>query len=203
MSSPSLSSIRVEALTPEFSARAEALAARLGLPLSGEAGFALQLGPQGLQLLDLAPGAPGAVRADFLEGASAHRRLFGGGSGQMIAKAVGLKPGVRPRVLDATAGLGRDAFVLAQLGCTLDLIERQPIVAELLADALSRAQDDPEVGPIVACMHLRVGDAIAAMRALRTASPTCGPLSPARSARSRALTDIAAACRRSSSGRWG
>ena len=178
MSSPSLSSIRVEALTPEFSARAEALAARLGLPLSGEAGFALQLGPQGLQLLDLAPGAPGAVRADFLEGASAHRRLFGGGSGQMIAKAVGLKPGVRPRVLDATAGLGRDAFVLAQLGCTLDLIERQPIVAELLADALSRAQDDPEVGPIVARMHLRVGDAIALMRAWTDAVPEVIYLDP-------------------------
>ncbi len=175
---PELPSIRVDALSPEFSERSAELAARLGLPLGGQAGFALQLGPQGLQLLDLTPGAPGAVRADFLEGASAHRRLFGGGSGQMIAKAVGLRPGVRPRVLDATAGLGRDAFVLAQLGCTLCLIERQPIVAELLADALARAQDDPEVGPIVARMRFLPGDAIAAMRAWSDEAPEVIYLDP-------------------------
>lgn len=53
------------------------------------------------------------VRVDFIEGALAHRRQFGGGSGQMIAKAVGIQPGVRPHGVDATAGLGRDAFVLA------------------------------------------------------------------------------------------
>ena len=158
MSPPSLSSIRVEALTPEFSARAAELAARLGLPQGNEAEFSLQLGPQGLQLLDLTPGAPGAVRADFLEGASAHRRLFGGGSGQMIAKAVGIGPGIRPYVLDATAGLGRDAFVLAQLGCTVSLLERQPIVAALLA------RQHPEVGAIVARMPFAAGDAITVMR---------------------------------------
>ena len=170
--------IRVEALAPECSGQAAELAAQLGLPLGGDAEFALQIGPLGLQLLDLAPGAPGAVRADFLEGASAHRRLFGGGSGQMIAKAVGLRPGVRPSVLDATAGLGRDAFVLAQLGCSLQLIERQPIVAALLADALERAHADPEVSPIVARMHLRVGDAIEAMRNWADAVPEVIYLDP-------------------------
>ena len=164
MSPTSLPSIRVEALTPEFSARAAELAARLGLPQGNEAEFSLQLGPQGLQLLDLTPGAPGAVRADFLEGASAHRRLFGGGSGQMIAKAVGIGPGIRPYVLDATAGLGRDAFVLAQLGCTVSLLERQPIVAALLVDALERARQHPEVGAIVARMPFAAGDAITVMR---------------------------------------
>ena len=50
---PELPSIRVDALSPELSERAAELAARLGLPLGGQAGFALQLGPQGLQLLDL------------------------------------------------------------------------------------------------------------------------------------------------------
>ncbi|MDV7214103.1 SAM-dependent methyltransferase, partial [Azotobacter beijerinckii] len=53
--------IRVEALQPAFAAPAEQWAERLGLPLDGEAQFALQLGEQGLQLAELGPGAPGPV----------------------------------------------------------------------------------------------------------------------------------------------
>jgi 16S rRNA (guanine1516-N2)-methyltransferase len=136
----------------------------LQLPLEGDTEFALQLGDAGLQLLDLSPHAPGPVRVDFVAGAVAHRRLFGGGSGQMIAKAVGLQPGVRPTVLDATAGLGRDAFVLAQLGCAVTLIERQPLIAALLEDGLQRALSDLDVAPIVAQMHLLRGNAIELMR---------------------------------------
>ena len=164
MSPPSLSSIRVEALTPEFSARSAEHEAQNGLPQGNEAEVSLQLGPQGLQLLDLTPGAPCAFRVDFFEVASAYWRMFGGGSGEMIAKAVGIGPGIRPYVLDATAGLGRDAFVLAQLGCTVRLIESQPIVAALLVDALERARQHPEVGAIVARMPFAAGDAITAMR---------------------------------------
>jgi 16S rRNA (guanine1516-N2)-methyltransferase len=49
-------------------------------------------------------------------------------------------------VLDATAGLGKDAFVLASLGCQMTLIERQPLIAALLEDGLARARADEEVG---------------------------------------------------------
>lgn len=49
-------------------------------------------------------------------------------------------------MIDATAGLGRDAFVLASVGCKLQLIERNPIVAALLEDGLKRAYQDPEIG---------------------------------------------------------
>lgn len=156
--------VRVEALAPEFAAAAATLAGALGLRLQGAADFALQLGEAGLQLQELGPDAAGAVRVDFLAGAMAHRRLQGGGAGQMIAKAVGIQAGVRPSILDATAGLGRDAFVLAQLGCPVVLIERQPLVAALLADGLQRALPDPEVGPIVQRMQLRQGDAIELMQ---------------------------------------
>jgi 16S rRNA (guanine1516-N2)-methyltransferase len=152
--------IRVEALAAEFAPAAAAWAARLQLPQSGEAEFALQLGRDGLQLVELGPQAPGPVRVDFVSGPVAHRRLFGGGGGQMIAKAVGIQAGVRPIVLDATAGLGRDAFVLAELGCTVTLIERQPVIAALLEDGLQRAQDDPEVAAIVGQMQLLCGNAI-------------------------------------------
>src|SRR5262245_6848372 len=86
--------IRAEALWPVFAEALEPWAVRLWLELDGDADFALQLGGDGLQLLQLGPDSPGPVRVDFVEGAAAHRRKFGGGSGQMIAKAVGVQPGV-------------------------------------------------------------------------------------------------------------
>lgn len=90
--------IRVEALSAEFQAQAQVWAERLGVPLvDDEAGFAVQVGPDGLQIQQLGPQAPGPVRVDFVEGQAAHRRLYGGGNGQMIAKAVGIAQGVRPR----------------------------------------------------------------------------------------------------------
>ncbi|MHB0764224.1 class I SAM-dependent methyltransferase [Stutzerimonas sp. NM35] len=163
--STSIPQVRVEALASVFAEQAQAWALRLELPLQAdEAEFVLQLGENGLQLQQLGDQAPGPVRVDFVEGGAAHRRQFGGGSGQMIAKAVGIQPGIRPSVLDATAGLGRDAFVLASLGCEMKLCERQPLIAALLEDGLARARQDSEVAPIVARMQLRQGDAIELMR---------------------------------------
>lgn len=150
---------------PAFASAALALSESLNLPSSGEAEFVLQLGPDGLQLQELGPHAPGPLSVDFVRGPSAHRRLQGGGNGQMIAKAMGIQSGIRPEILDATAGLGRDAFVLAQLGCTVTLIERHPVIVALLTDGLQRARLDPEVGPIIERMHLRTGDAIQLMNA--------------------------------------
>ncbi|CAM4464841.1 class I SAM-dependent methyltransferase [Shewanella livingstonensis] len=86
------------------------------------------------------------INVDFVSGAVAHRRKFGGGRGQSIAKAVGLKQGVTPTVVDGTAGLGRDAFVLASLGCKVIMVERNPVVAALLEDGLRRAYEDAEIG---------------------------------------------------------
>ena len=160
----SLATVRVEALDSSFSETARRLAERLGLPQHGDSGFALQVGSDGLQLVELVEHGPGPVRVDFVDGASAHRRLHGGGSGQMIAKAVGVQAGFRPHVLDATAGLGRDAFVLATLGCRVEMIERQPLVAALLEDGLQRASVDAEVAAIVARMQLHCADAIELMR---------------------------------------
>ena len=162
---PPAATIRVDALDLAYQPAAAIWAARLQLAMAGEAEFALQIGEQGLQFVELGPLAPGPIRVDFVEGAVAHRRLFGGGAGQMIAKAVGIQPGVRPLLLDATAGLGRDAFVLAELGCNVTLIERQPLIAALLEDGLHRAMADAEVAPIVARMRLLCGNAIDLMRA--------------------------------------
>lgn len=101
----------------------------------------------------------GAVWVDFVGGALAHRRKFGGGRGQPVAKAVGVKGDLLPTVLDATAGQGRDAFVLASLGCEVTLLERTPIAWLLLHDGLQRALLDPSTTTIAARMHLIQSDA--------------------------------------------
>lgn len=141
----------------------EALAAQLGLALvmepPPESPLLLQLTQGGLQLQQLGPDAPGPVFADFVEGAMGHRRRFGGGRGQLVAKAVGIKKGFIPDVVDATAGLGRDSFVLAQLGCRVRMVERSPIVAALLRDGMTRGLGDEEVAPVIARMSLTVADA--------------------------------------------
>lgn len=133
-----------ESLVPQ----AKALAERWGLATATVDGhqFQLQLTAQRLQLIKLDEPKLGAVYVDFVEGAVAHRRKFGGGRGQLIAKACGLKSGANPSVLDATAGLGRDAFVLASLGCKVTMFERSPVVAALLDDGLQRGYQDEDIG---------------------------------------------------------
>jgi len=70
-----------------------------------------------------------------------------------LFKAVGIKKGNahRPRVVDCTAGLGEDAWLLAANGCVVDAYERQPVIAALLGDALERAsQAHPEIAARIA-----------------------------------------------------
>lgn len=94
---------------------------------------------------------------DFVEGKANHRRQFPGK--ELIAKAVGIKKDFIPQVFDATAGLGRDAFVLASLGCQVDMVERSEVVYQLLDDGLQRAIHDQQISTIAKRMHLHLGDA--------------------------------------------
>lgn len=108
--------------------------------------LALVLTDERLELRKLDEPKLGAIAVNFVDGTMAHRRKFGGGRGEAVAKAVGIKGNYLPTVIDATAGLGRDAFVLASIGCKVLLVERNPIVAALLEDGLARAYADPEIG---------------------------------------------------------
>ncbi|MBK8453717.1 MAG: class I SAM-dependent methyltransferase [Thiofilum sp.] len=99
-----------------------------------------------LELHDTQDPQMGAVYVDFIGGKAQHRLQFGGGKGQDIAKAIGLNKYAHPYVVDATAGLGRESFVLASLGCKVLMLERNPTVYALLEDGLKRAQactDEP------------------------------------------------------------
>lgn len=157
--------LRVDCLDERLLEQAHQAAVRLGLSMHNQnADFALQLNEQGWQLQELTADSAGPLRVDFVGGSMGHRRRFGGGSGQMLARAVGIQGAIRPDILDATAGLGRDAFVLASLGCRVHMLERNPVVSWLLRDGLQRAAADGEVAPIVARMSLLEQDAITCMR---------------------------------------
>jgi len=106
------------------------------------------------------------LSVDFVAGKAAHRRRFGGGRGQLVAKACGLAKGVSPSIVDATAGLGRDAFVLASLGAQVLLIERVAAIAALLDDGLKRASRHSDTADIAARMTLCHGDAAQSLAAL-------------------------------------
>ena len=164
--------IALAAGQPEVADQLQALSRQLNLPVvplgSRNSGMLLVLTPERLELHQ--PGMPkqGPLYVDLLAGQAAHRRRFGGGRGQPLARAIGLKQGRTPSVLDATAGLGRDAFVLASLGCELVMLERSPIVAALLLDGLERARKDREVAATVQRMQLQCGDAVDILEALRS-----------------------------------
>lgn len=106
------------------------------------------------------------IKVDFTKGKLNHRRLYGGGLNQAIAKAVGLKRDKKPTILDATAGLGQDAFVLASLGSKITLIEKSPIIFALLEDGLKRASNHPDLSDIIKRMNIIQGDSITYMQKL-------------------------------------
>ena len=108
-----------------------------------------------------------SLRIDFTTGSVAHRRRFGGGRGQALPRAVGMKSGPVPHVVDATAGLGRDAFLLASLGARVTLIERSAHMHGLLQAALEKARES-EFSEVIARMTLLHGDA-------KTLLPTLAP----------------------------
>lgn len=166
--------VAVAAAESQLQIQARQLADRLQLPIamadSAEYPLLLVQTAERLELRQSGPQAPGPVYVDFVGGSVGHRFHFGGGRGQLIAKAVGLKKGILPTVIDATGGLGRDSFVLASLGCDVTLIERSPVIAELLRDGMARAEHDAEIGAIVReHMHLVMADAIAYLATLSEA----------------------------------
>jgi 16S rRNA (guanine1516-N2)-methyltransferase len=117
-----------------------------------------------LKLLQVEVDRVVTIAVDFTSPEVNYRRLNGGGRGEAIARAVGLRGEAVPSVLDATAGLGGDAYVLASLGCQVRMLERVPALAELLADGLSRgvaaSVSDSDSSAILRRMELIEADAI-------------------------------------------
>ena len=143
----------------ELLTKARELSKRLGLAFvtDGGEGFTHLLVIDGEKLSLCPVGRPskvgGGVYADLL---TVNTKAGPGGSlRQPIARAVGIararKLGVDAEskvlhVVDATAGLGEDSWLLASLGCRVTAIERNAVVAALLRDGLRRASAvEPEI----------------------------------------------------------
>lgn len=153
---------------PQLAAVQTALQQELACPLVTAAqaegyDFVLRHEAAGLTLYATANNAPGGVRVDFCDSALL-RRSADGLKRQDLIKAIGAKGAARPAVLDATAGLGSDGFLMAAAGCKVLMLERSPVVHALLADGLRRgaAADSPS-SETVAHMSLLKHDLNAGM----------------------------------------
>jgi len=157
---------------PDGSAWCEAavqLARHLGLPCIDDMpshGLVLVIGDDGLRLDDAGSPREQALQVDFTGGPMGFRQRQGFRHDELLPRAVGIKGGVRPVILDATAGLGRDAFMLASMGCELSLFERHPVVHALLEDGLRRAGlREPALAPTLDRMRLLSCDSIESLSA--------------------------------------
>ncbi|MFK8076076.1 MAG: class I SAM-dependent methyltransferase [Granulosicoccus sp.] len=101
---------------------------------------------------------------DFVGGKSRHRSREAGHGAAPLKKALGIsafekRHARKPRIVDATGGWGQDAWLMALMKCTVTLIEKNPIVHALLADALARAQRDEQCSDVARRMSLHNDDA--------------------------------------------
>lgn len=153
------------AILPEsgqFTRQANSLSDKLNIPVLtadetveiNKYPVVLCIGEAGLGIRQTGNNTQKPVHVDFLRGSLAYRNRHKANSRELIVKAVGLKPGQELNVLDATAGLGRDAFILAAFGCRVHMLERSPVVFLLLQDGIRRSAVDPETASIIARMRV-------------------------------------------------
>jgi len=99
------------------------------------------------------------LKIDFVGGAVGHRFRSREGKNQALLKAVGFGRGLVPNVVDATAGLGRDAFLMASMGAKVTLIERSENIHAQLAKAMARAAaEGGDYAETIGRMTLLCGD---------------------------------------------
>lgn len=152
---------------------AQELATQLNLPvLESEAQFKadaiyLLYQTDGLHIVATTNRQPLSFHIDFADGLYLRRQQTSG-KDQGLAKAVGIKQNHLPTVLDATAGFARDSFTLASLGCQVTLLERSPVLAAILEDAIERASYDHQIANIIARMDLHTIDAQAYLGEINT-----------------------------------
>ena len=99
------------------------------------------------------------LKCSFIEGPILHRLKYGKGRGQNLAKAVGMKSNKNRNIIDATAGLGYDSFILASLGAKVTLIERSQKMHEILQNGIDEGISfGGEIEKIINRMELLFGD---------------------------------------------
>lgn len=115
----------------ELEAEARLLAKSLNFKLEQDADTCLFLSAEGL-CLKTERFSP--LSADFSAKLWSKRRSEGKKQGLIKA----CKPCSGMKIIDATAGWGRDAAILASFGAEVFMLERNPVMIALLQDALNR-----------------------------------------------------------------
>lgn len=86
---------------------------------------------------------------------------------ELLVRAAKIKGVEGPfKAMDATAGLGEDALLLAAAGFEVKLYERNPVIFTLLEDAIIRASQIPQLQDAIGRMEAFYGDSLEAMKAL-------------------------------------
>ena len=121
----------------------------------------------------LTRGKPVRIDLQHLDTTTGHGRSLR----QPLMRAVGLRKGDphRPTLLDATAGFGEDAWLLACAGCRVRALERHPVIAALLADAIERAKAQPNAPDPAPMIDVIVADSRALLAELANARGSGAP----------------------------
>lgn len=119
-----------------------------------------------LQLCPAPPKTRTSLVVDFSQGSLNFRLRHTLLARELLIRATGLTSTLSQQrtVLDATAGLGRDTFLLALAGAQVTAIECVPVVAALFEDGLHRAQADTTLGLIAQRITFHQADTIAWLR---------------------------------------
>ncbi|PIE41392.1 MAG: hypothetical protein CSA49_03675 [Gammaproteobacteria bacterium] len=98
------------------------------------------------------------LMVDFIAGTTGYRGHQNVRNEMLVKAVLGRDKQTIPTVIDATAGLGRDSYLLAVLGCYVTMLERNPVVGALLSDGLARFKAQDQEG-VAKRMTLIKGDA--------------------------------------------
>lgn len=139
--------VMVVAATIEDASLAAALSRKSGLPLGNPDCVDWQLLVSGIEVVLKRPDGL-SVAIDFISGAGARRATENNLQKQPLARALGIgkikKSSNRPpQLVDATAGFGTDAWVMASLGAHVTLLERSVVLVAMLEHARQQALQSP------------------------------------------------------------
>lgn len=147
MSDKNIISVSCTSLSDTILQKARLFSKKLGIRFSEISDphytYTLCFTDSNLQLLKNTEKNQKPIIVDFGSGSAGYRHHRDSGIRQPLAKAVGIRPGFRPYILDGTAGLGGDGFVFASLGCRVFLCERSEIIGALLQDGITREERFP------------------------------------------------------------
>ncbi len=164
---------------------AVALFARIGIEQVVQVPAKAWVLQQTHQRLELMRADGVTLSVDFIQGKARHRSQEAGQGAQPLSKALGLRAyrrthGHMPAVVDATGGLGQDAWAVASMGCHVTVIEQHPVVYALLEDALQRALLDEQGQQTASLINLVHADAVTALAQVAPHAIYLDPMYPER-----------------------